>query len=145
MHCLAEGRIFNITPGGIYGYQWARNGYVKGCERRSIREMYLARLVPVACFSSALNVAKSWWKLACVFVIQSRSVTVKIKGKVASLMPDLLLDYTDTKWLGLFQVIFKIIHIVQAVYYPIVINFPGKLLILLSLIPFNYMCFDFTY
>ena len=145
MHSVAEGRIFNVKPGGIYGYQWARNGYVKGCERRSIREMYLARLVPVACFSSVL--AKSWWKLACVFVIQSSSVTVKIKGKVASLMPDLLLDYTDTdtKWLDLFQVIVTIIHVVQPVYVPIVLNFPGKLLILLSLNPFNYMCFVSTY
>jgi hypothetical protein len=64
------------------------------------------------------------------FFNQSSSVTVKIKGKVASLMPDLLLDYTDTKWLDLFQVIVKIIHIVQAAYGPTIIHFPGKLLIL---------------
>lgn len=33
-------------------------------------------------------------------------------------MPDLLLDYTDTKWLDLFQVIVTIIHVVQPVYVP---------------------------
>ena len=80
--------------------------------------MYLARLVPVTCCSSVLNVAKSWRKLACVFVIQSSSVTVKIKGKVASLMPHLFLDYTDTKWLDLFQVIVTISHIVQTRLFP---------------------------
>ena len=32
-----------------------------------------------------------------------------------------------------------------APYVPTVLNFPGKLLILLLLKPFNYMCFDFTY
>jgi hypothetical protein len=56
-------------------------------------------------------------------------------------MPDLLLDYTDTKWLDLFQVTVKIIHIVQPACDPIVLNFPGKLRILLLLKTFNYKCF----
>ena len=61
------------------------------------------------------------------------------------MVPDLLLDYTDTKWLGLFQVVVTIIHVAQSVYVPTVLNFPGKLLILLSVKPFNYMRFVSTY
>jgi len=39
-------------------------------------------------------------------------------------MPDFLLDSTDTKWLGLFQIIVTHFHVVQPVYVPIVLNFP---------------------
>jgi hypothetical protein len=96
MHRLAEGRIFHIEPGGIYGYQWVRNGYVKDV-KDVVSEKSSCKVSACDVFQQRTERCQVMTKTCLCFCHPIKQRYGQNKGKVASLMPDLLLDYTDTK------------------------------------------------